>query len=96
MLAACKNDNDRFSIVAPKFIMSGSAQTRSRAECRVVSMPTPEQLICPQCQGKLAKIFVGKRPRKRTFVCTKCDSIPNPLKVPEVQGWLNSGLKPPE
>lgn len=59
-------------------------------------MPTTEQLTCPKCHGQLAKVFTGQRPRQRSFACPKCDSPPDPITMPEAQGWANSGLRPPE
>jgi hypothetical protein len=59
-------------------------------------MPTTEQLTCPKCQGELAKIFTGQRPRRRAFVCPKCDVAADPMATAEAQGWIHSGLKAPE
>ncbi|MEO6381915.1 MAG: hypothetical protein ABIO35_07940 [Nitrobacter sp.] len=60
-------------------------------------MPTTEQLICPKCQGTLATVFTGTRPRRRTFLCPKCDKATDPMQTVESQGWISgSELKPPE
>jgi hypothetical protein len=53
-------------------------------------MLTAEQLTCPKCQGQLAAVFAGKRPRRRQLVCPNCDKAPDPLSTPEVQGGLKA------
>jgi hypothetical protein len=59
-------------------------------------VPTTEQLTCPKCQGELAKIFTGQRPRRRAFACPKCDLPPDPIATPEALGWVKSSHRPPE
>jgi RNase P subunit RPR2 len=40
---------------------------------------------CPKCHGPLAQAFVGQHPRRRRFICPKCDVPLEPIKLPEEQ-----------
>jgi tRNA(Ile2) C34 agmatinyltransferase TiaS len=47
---------------------------------------------CPQCRKPMHFIVTENRGRK--FRCLKCDDV-DPLRRPDVQGWIRSELQPP-
>jgi hypothetical protein len=53
-------------------------------------MPKPPS--CPKCQKPM--YFVITKTGTRKYRCLECDGV-DPLRKPDVQGWIRSELQPP-
>jgi hypothetical protein len=57
------------------------------------SMQAVEKRTCPTCQGPLAQAFVGQHPRRRRFICPKCDTPLEPI-LPSEEEAVGKEAKP--